>query len=118
MNHCWLGSSLAGALLLAAASTVPAQGAPLTIDQAAPGGVALRFQRPAASHAQLLGGTLSAPSTAPPARIASTYLASRPEILGGTDPATLRLLDTRDLAGTGASVRYAQTFRGLDVLGG
>src|SRR5258706_105802 len=118
MIHRWLGSTLAGALLLAAATTAPAQGAPLTIDHAAPNGVAIRFQRPGSAHAQLVGGTLSAPSSAAPVAIASAYLATRPEILGGVEPATLRLLETRDLGGTGASVRYAQTFHGVDVLGG
>src|SRR5262245_41664691 len=107
----WLGSAAAGALLLAAASTVPAAGAPvaprapLSVDPAAPGGVALRFQRPGVPHAQLVAGTLSAPSSATPAQIAGAYLATRPEILGGVEPASLRMIDARDLGGTGTSVR-------------
>ncbi len=118
MIRGWLGSALAGAVLLAGVSPSPAQGAPLAIDAAAPGGVSIRFKRAGAAHAQLLGGTLTAPSSAAPAQVAAAYLAARPEILGGVAPSTLRLIDTRALAGTGASVRYTQTFGGVDVLGG
>jgi MYXO-CTERM domain-containing protein len=107
-----------GALVYASASNVPAMGAPLTVDHAASNGVAVRFQRVGSSHAQLLGGVLSAPSAAAPAQIAAAYLATRPEILGGIEPATLRQLDVRALGHAGSSVRYSQTFAGIDVLGG
>jgi MYXO-CTERM domain-containing protein len=117
MNR-WLGSAAVGALLFAGASIAPAQGAPLTVDHAAASGVTMRFQRAASSHAQLVGGLLSAPSSAQPAQIAGAYLATRPEILGAVEPASLRRIDVRQLAGTGATVRYAQTFGGVDVLGG
>src|SRR5262245_40363039 len=102
MNR-WLASALVGALAWAAAPSAPAQGAPLTVDPAAPGGVVLRFQRPGAAHAQLVGGALSAPSSAAPAQIAATYLGTRPEILGGVAPSDLKMIDTSDLGGTGTS---------------
>jgi hypothetical protein len=108
-----LGAGALAALALPAASAAPVgQGALPAV-----GTVTRTAARPGSALPGVVGGVLTAPSTRAPTDIASRYLATAPAVLGGADPASLVQADVRALT-RGHLVRYAQTFKGLEVIGG
>jgi hypothetical protein len=134
MKRIKTGKALGGSLLVGGAAAMlalllvpatdgmsvasPASAAP---DAPAVGTITRQIASGAGYHQQgrvtLLGGTLTAPSAAAPQAVASAYLATRPAVLAGVDPAGLSLAKVTTLH-RGHMVRYQQEHRGLPVIGG
>ena len=73
--------------------------------------------RPGGGHPYLVAGMLSEASTQSAPDIARAYLASRPPVLAGADPSTLRVARVIELS-SGSAVRLEQYHHGLQVIGG
>ena len=120
-----LTAAAALAFLIPAASAAPDPFTPVqpaandSSELPAVGTVTRQFTQNVAGHQRtaVVGGVLTAATTQPPQAVGASYLAARPDVLNGVDPAQLTISKVIDFS-NGHGLRYKQSFRGLPVYGG